>query len=188
MSIVDLPCGHGRVMRVLRAAFPDARLIACDVGSGGRGFLCSDLGAEPVYSDPDPAQVSLDAEADVIWVGSLLTHLPPAAWPGFLDLFDRGLGPEGLLMVTTADRPRLPRLSTLPVADPAEMLRERDTAGHAFRPEAGEPGYGFMLAAPEWVRGRLTESGFEVISHIPKGWLSPGQDVWICRRAADPGR
>src|SRR5689334_9873650 len=29
-SILDLPCGHGRVMRYLKARFPEARLTACD--------------------------------------------------------------------------------------------------------------------------------------------------------------
>jgi ubiquinone/menaquinone biosynthesis C-methylase UbiE len=30
-NILDLPCGYGRVIRILRAAFPDARLTACDI-------------------------------------------------------------------------------------------------------------------------------------------------------------
>src|SRR5262245_52875607 len=30
-SILDLPCGYGRVMRYLRAKFPQASLVACDL-------------------------------------------------------------------------------------------------------------------------------------------------------------
>src|SRR5581483_10052394 len=29
--ILDLPSGHGRVLRYLKAAFPEARLTACDL-------------------------------------------------------------------------------------------------------------------------------------------------------------
>lgn len=58
--IVDLPCGHGRVMRVLRAAFPEARLIACDIDREGVDFCARTFAAEPVYSNSDPALVSLD--------------------------------------------------------------------------------------------------------------------------------
>src|SRR5204863_6830458 len=30
-NILDLPCGHGRVLRHLQSAFPGARLTACDL-------------------------------------------------------------------------------------------------------------------------------------------------------------
>src|SRR4051812_41607684 len=30
-SVLDLPCGHGRVSRHIRSAFPDAELAFCDV-------------------------------------------------------------------------------------------------------------------------------------------------------------
>ena len=30
-NILDLPCGHGRVMRYLREKFPDAALTGCDL-------------------------------------------------------------------------------------------------------------------------------------------------------------
>ena len=184
--IVDLPCGHGRVMRVLRAAYPDARLIACDVDREGVDFCARIFGAEPVYSSADPEQVPLRPEADLIWVGSLLTHLPPARWPAFLELFGRALRPGGVLVVTTLGRPRLLVLASMSIADPDEMLRERDEAGHSFRPYEGEQDYGLTLTLPEWVRDTLAETEFELLRHAPKGWFppGPGQDVWICRRPA----
>ena len=183
--IVDLPCGHGRVLRVLRAAFPQAKLVACDLDREGVDFCASTFGAEPVYSDSEPANIRIGRVADLVWVGSLLTHLPPARWPGFLDLFERTLRPGGLLVVTTFDRPREMFLRSMAVGDPEAMLRARDDEGFSFRPYEGEPGYGLMLAAPEWVRDRFAETSFEVVRHAPRGWFPPGpaQDVWICRAA-----
>src|SRR4029453_9635557 len=37
-SILDLPCGHGRVLRKLKAEFPDAALTGCDIERDGVDF------------------------------------------------------------------------------------------------------------------------------------------------------
>lgn len=36
--ILDLPCGHGRVGRYLRAGFPDAEIVFCDIEKDGVDF------------------------------------------------------------------------------------------------------------------------------------------------------
>src|SRR4051794_26106944 len=36
--ILDLPCGHGRVLRYLKAAFPEAEITACDIMRDGVDF------------------------------------------------------------------------------------------------------------------------------------------------------
>src|ERR1700729_3189423 len=51
-SILDLPCGHGRVTRWIRAAYPDAKLTACDILTDGVDFCADTFGAIPVYSHP----------------------------------------------------------------------------------------------------------------------------------------
>src|SRR5437870_5495298 len=69
--ILDLPCGHGRVLRVLKAAFPGAALTACDIDRDGVDFCASRFGAEPVYSVEDPGRIPVRGPFDLIWVGSL---------------------------------------------------------------------------------------------------------------------
>jgi len=43
-KILDLPCGYGRVLRILRAAFPRARIVACDILKEGVDFCVSECG------------------------------------------------------------------------------------------------------------------------------------------------
>ena len=57
--ILDLPCGHGRVLRYLSAAFPEAEITACDIMREGVDFCASTFGAIPVYSQDDPQQIPL---------------------------------------------------------------------------------------------------------------------------------
>src|SRR5262245_10124406 len=47
-SILDLPSGHGRVLRYLKAAFPDAALTACDLSRDGVDFCAATFGARAV--------------------------------------------------------------------------------------------------------------------------------------------
>lgn len=80
--VLDLPCGHGRVLRYLRAAFPEAEITACDLLRDGVDYCAATFGAVPVHSHEDPVRIPLERNAfDLIWVGSLLTHLdaPPLA-------------------------------------------------------------------------------------------------------------
>ena len=54
-SVLDFGSGHGRVLRVLKAVFPDARLTACDLDRDAVDFCARTFGATPVYSHTDPA-------------------------------------------------------------------------------------------------------------------------------------
>jgi SAM-dependent methyltransferase len=121
-SALDLPSGHGRVLRWIKAEFPDARLAACDIDHDGVEFCAATFGATPIYGHEDPADIEIDARYELIWCGSLFTHLPPERWDSFLALFDGALAPEGLLVFTTHGRRIAQR-----IRDPAtarEYLKE----------------------------------------------------------------
>src|SRR5262249_37176933 len=74
-SILDLPCRHGRVARHLRAAFPRIPITFADVNRSGVDFCASRFDGVGVYSDPDLSRVDFPTRFDLIWVGSLFTHL-----------------------------------------------------------------------------------------------------------------
>jgi SAM-dependent methyltransferase len=96
-SILDLGCGYGRVGRHLRAAFPQARLYWCDVA--GAEFCAERFGGEAIPSDPDPAAIPLPL-VDVMWVGSLFTHLTEKSTRRWLWKLAQRLNPEGVLIAT----------------------------------------------------------------------------------------
>ena len=184
-AILDLPCGHGRVMRILRAAYPATTLIACDIDREGVDFCAETFGALPLYSDVDPGRVELEQEMDVTWVGSLLTHIEFGRWGSFMDLFARSLRPGGVLVFTTFDRPRLPSLGGMNLPDADQLLRDRVDHGLAYQPYVDHDDYGVSLAGPEHVRQAIeAEARFELMSHRPLSWFPPTpiQDTWMCRR------
>lgn len=99
-SILDLPCGHGRVGRHLRAAFPDAHISFCDTDVGGAVFCETMFKGHALPSQPDLTHVSFERTYDVIWIGSLFTHLDLNRAAAWLRPLSRFLGPDGILVAT----------------------------------------------------------------------------------------
>jgi SAM-dependent methyltransferase len=194
--ILDLPCGHGRVLRYLRAAFPDSRVTACDLMRDGVDFCATALDAVPVYSDPDPRKVPIDRGTyDLIWVGSLFTHFDARHWVEFLHLFREALAPGGLLVFTTHGRMAYRRL----LADASGaynvygrprtfVLHDYERTGFGYTPYPGCDGpYGFSLQAPSWVLSCLTRLGsLRVVHYAERGW-DDHQDCVACVREDVPG-
>ena len=56
--VLDLPCGHGRVLRHLVQLFPDAEFSVCDLDVDGVFFCASTFGTRPIYSKDDLTTVT----------------------------------------------------------------------------------------------------------------------------------
>jgi SAM-dependent methyltransferase len=186
--ILDLPCGHGRVMRYLRAGFPEAELVGCDILTDGVDFCAETFGAVPVYSDPDPARIKLEGKFDLIWCGSLFTHIDSPAWLSFLDLFEAHLAENGVALFTTHGRRAgdlLDRGATTLGLTPRgvdAILEEHGSTGFGYHDYPGQNGYGISLATPEWVCAEVTRRpGWRLTSFTEMGWVS-FQDVAVCVR------
>ena len=191
--ILDLPCGHGRVLRVLKAAFPGADLTACDLDRDGVDFCARVLGAEPVYSNSDPHAVKLAGDFDLIWCGSLFTHLDAQRWAGFLELLGDSLTPGGLLLFTTHGRHPAQAIRSMGINDAGVRLMlegyDEDGFGYSATPYDQEPDWGLSIASPEWVRKRVDEQpNLRLVKYAVKAWLPPAprQDVVICLRPGEP--
>jgi SAM-dependent methyltransferase len=190
-TILDLPCGHGRVLRFLRTAFRHATLTACDLVREGVDFCARAFDARPVYSSPNPNRIDLPDTYDLIWVGSLMTHLPPARWDDFFRLFARALRPGGLCLVTshgpTVARWLRDGRVDYGVSDLAGLLADFARDGFGYRDYAGQPGYGVSLATRAWVCARVRRHpGLRFVAWWDRGW-DHHQDVLVVQKAAsDP--
>jgi SAM-dependent methyltransferase len=191
-SVLDFASGHGRVLRAFNAAFPEAALTACDTVVEGVEFCAETFGATPVVSSPDPSQIDLTGPFDLIWSGSLFTHVDQDLWRAFLKLFESTLATGGVAVFTAYGRYIVDALrdgsQTLDFTpDQVELvLKAYDESGFGFyadfRPEYN---YGDGVASREWV-GRLLEEtpDLRLLLHIEEGWL--GQDVIALTKGRRP--
>ena len=202
-SILDLPSGHGRVTRILRAEYPDARLTACDIDHDGVDFCAETFGARPVYGHERPQDIELGDTFDLIWCGSLLTHMDQPQWDGFLDLFESALCAAWRAGVqphpgAASSRGCATRSSRAKYLD-SEEKREAILRGYAetgfgyadyehpddVRESLSLPrSFGISLASPSWVGSLLQETaGLQLLTYLEGRWGA--QDVIACVRVAE---
>ena len=182
-SILDMPCGHGRVLRWLKAAYPAAQITACDLLVDGVDFCAKTLGAVPVYSTALPEATMFPGTYDLIFVGSLLTHVDVDQWDRLIDLWHGLLSPDGLLIVTThgelvAERMRGGHRYGYPPMALTRLLRAYAHTGFAFQEESPDNiDYGITLARPDWTLSRLLRHpDFRVVLSCEALWAC-NQDV-----------
>ncbi len=188
--ILDLPCGHGRVLRWLRARYDYAQITACDLDSDGVDFCAQHFGAVPVYSQPDLRGVSFPARFDLVWCGSLLTHLPADGWLAALDCLIRWTAECGVIVFSTQGRFFATALARgegeldQNIDRPA-LLRNFASAGQAFEPyfEEGSRQYGVNVTSPEYVARALQRYPDVIV----RAWLEQAwglQDIVILYKKA----
>jgi SAM-dependent methyltransferase len=189
-SILDLPCGHGRVLRTLKAKFPEAKLTACDIDRDGVDFCAEVFGATPVYSEENPADVPLPDSYDLIWCGSLLTHLPADGCGGFIELFANHLNVGGIAVFTThghlyAELLRHDAINSS-VLDPEQIVRDYRRDGFGYQDYMfGLPNVGFTASSPSWVCHELERhTGLKLVLFSERAWGGM-QDVVACVRIPD---
>lgn len=103
-TVLDLPCGHGRVLRHLIPLFPDAEFHVCDLDKYGLEFCHATFGARPILSCEDLAEVNFDTTYDLIWVGSLFTHTSYEATKSAFKVLAGLLSDKGIVVATLHGR------------------------------------------------------------------------------------
>ncbi|MDQ2724133.1 MAG: class I SAM-dependent methyltransferase [Actinomycetota bacterium] len=189
--ILDLPCGHGRVLRWLRAEWPAAAITACDLNRDAVDWCVATMGARPCYGHEDLSTVDLGGPYDLIWVGSLLTHLDAPRWSVVLGSLAGALATDGLLVVSTHGQQAAERARTSSYGlDPAEragLLHAWSTTGFGYADYPGDEEYGISLSSPAWVEAVITEiPELAVRTSWIAGW-DHHQDVFACQRVAGAG-
>lgn len=183
-TILDLPCGSGRVLRFLVQRFPEAEITACEIQPGPVQFCVRTFGAEPAYSSVNLDEVSLSKKFDLIWCGSLATHLNERGIVALFRLFRRHLVPGGLVIFTTHGEFVSRRISRREFDyGLAEEQNDRigldyPQTGYAFEDYPDEREWGVSLTSPAWIRVRINElGGLREVFFKERGWDNH-QDVF----------
>ena len=187
--VLDLPCGHGRTLRYLKAASPKAELTACDLLRDGVDFCSSVFGAIPVYSTEDVSKIPLkDNYFDLIWVGSLLTHLDSKHWKPLLNKLSSCLRDDGVLVFTTHGDYVYRRMRGLeafeghglPYWRITQVLYRFERTGFGYADYLGSNRYGISVSAPHWVLSKVSRHRELRFVHFgERSWHSL-QDVYGC--------
>jgi SAM-dependent methyltransferase len=197
-TILDLPCGYGRVTRGLRARFPDADITVCDIDCGAVDFCARKFGATGVYGTKDFDRMEIGRSFDLIWVGSLVTHFSADQTIKFIRCMMRHLSKDGLLIFTTlAGTVHLPVAVLHKVQSGyrknkvihkdfiktikswkmkynilSNMHRQLRTFGYGYEDDPRFPGmgYGHSLISRRWIEKILAGESCCVVDYVERGW------------------
>lgn len=183
-EILDLPCGYGRVLRLLQHKFADTSITACELDRAAVDFCVREFHAKPAYSSTDLSVLTLETNFDLIWCGSLITHLNQDPIADLFSFFRRHLAVGGLAVFTTHGDYVAGRLPThdfnygLTDDQIARITAAYAREGFAYTDYPDRKHYGVSLTRPEWVRLKVREIGGLVeVYHKERGWDNH-QDVF----------
>ena len=187
-SCLDLACGYGRVLRLLAERIPPDRITACDVAPEAVAFCAYEFGARPLLSDSSFEGVPFETY-ELIWVGSLVTHLDSAGLGRFTSLLPRLVAPGGIALVTTLGDFAIEDVSRYEerlAAMQEELEDEYRRSGFAFVPYEGRTdGLGYAFHTPEMLCGAVESASGGSLRRLaawPRGW-DDHQDVLVFGRA-----
>ena len=189
-TILDLPCGHGRVMRFLKARFPDAEICAMEIDESGLAFCGKTFSARMLQSQSDFDKINLTERFDLIWCGSLLTHVTESTAATRLRFFVRHLSAGGICVFTTGGRysVELLRKGTLDYGlDGSEIsaaLKQYDQSGFGFGNYPGQSGYGITLINREKLNALASSAGSWTEIHFEERGWDNHQDVYAFRKTS----
>ncbi len=193
-TILDFPSGSGRVTRHMASFFPDANIVACDLYPAHVDFCTSTFGVEGVVSQDDLDEVDFGRTFDLIFCGSLLTHLPAKLTKAAIDLMIRSLSPDGVAVMTLHGRQSIPihhnEWNYVPPKRFQKIERGFNRSGYGYNAYDGtmrghfskNADYGISVSKPSWALGVIEDhDDVRIISYTERAW-DRHQDVLVIGR------
>lgn len=190
--MLDFGCGFGRVSRFLAARFantePRPELWASDILTEALAFQEEHFGASTFPSARRPGDLEEGTDLfDLIYVGSLFTHLPETTFSAWLERLTGMLSERGILVFTVHDEALMPPQHSMTASG---LCFEASSESRTLDPND----YGSSWVTPDFVRRQIADLGSATAASSP-GWksrrLSRGlcgyQDLHLVTRRQDLG-
>jgi SAM-dependent methyltransferase len=175
-AILDMPCGFGRVIRSLVARFPQASITACDIRPRAVRFCTRRFAAEGVISSAAFEEIALPRAFDLIWCGSLATHLDSPQTLSLVDLFVRSARSGAVIVFTTHGESVVEKMRAgvdymLTTHGVELVLGAYERSGYGYANYPWDSAYGVAAISPDWIRRNIEgRSGLHEIYFEERGW------------------
>jgi SAM-dependent methyltransferase len=161
-KILDFGAGAGRVTRWLHAGFPSAAITVADLSEEHLAWLEARFGAKQWVCRSDVARLQAADSYDLVWVGSVLTHLSAQKATLLLQKLLQWTNPSGLVIATTHGRRAVAlqdsgRLKYIDDRLWAMIREDYEAMGYGYADYGGQNGYGVSLTGLSWT-ARLLQS------------------------------
>ncbi len=190
-NILDFGCGYARVLRWLRPQHHYAEITACELDQSCIDFCAKHWGALPVLSSTDVSEINFDRKFDLIWCGSVLTHLDQEAWEKTFDFLVESTAECGVIILTLQGRYFASALADKQPyiaddVDKAALLADFKKEGFSYQNyfDRHANDYGIALTSPQWVTRQIEKHTNLILrSYIEESWGM--QDVVVLYKTED---
>jgi 2-polyprenyl-3-methyl-5-hydroxy-6-metoxy-1,4-benzoquinol methylase len=164
-NILDFPVGYGRILRFLKAKYSEARICGAELDLPAMKFCVEQFSIETVTAPQDFSMLSTPEKFDLIWCGSLITHLNEKSAIALLRLFRDHLTDNGICVVsahgqTSAEWLRRKKCTYgLTPLEQEKVLQQYAQSGYGYGDYPDALGYGISLASPERMKKFISELG-----------------------------
>ena len=184
--ILDMPSGHGRICRALRWLFPGKTIVACDIDRDGVNFCSENFNAVKVYSSTNFNEINFPCKFDLIWCGSLITHLNSKNGFDLLKLLVNSLSNHGLLVLTTHGERFIQNINNgmnygLSTEQLSALIDQYNCEGYGYCNCANSDDYGMSLTDKNWFEDCAQKIGYKILDYQEASW-SDHQDVVLIKK------
>jgi SAM-dependent methyltransferase len=190
---LDFGCSSGRVVRVLAAAFREARWMGCDPNERAIEWAREHLpGVEFFVSGDEPPLPIETGAADLAFAISIWSHFEPRLGLRWFDEMHRLIGAGGNLVFTTHGLTSIAHYAAHGLRGPEQCEQIADALnrrGWWYAEEFGDAGdwgivnasWGTAFLSPEWLLSELCPR-WRVVE-FAAGRNASNQDVYVLERA-----
>lgn len=191
-SALDFGCSSGRVVRVMRAAYPETRWAGCDPNGPAIAWASEQLPGIEFFVNADAPPLSLaDGSLDLVYAISIWSHFEPTLGLRWFEEMRRLLRPGGYLVCTAHGLTSIAHYASTRRRSP-DQSRQIATSlyrqGWWYAREFGDqgdwgvvnPDWGTTFVSPEWILAQLCPD-WRVLE-FAAGRNQENQDVYLLQR------
>lgn len=186
--ILDFPSGYGRVLRFIKAQFPKSIIYAAEVEKNALLFCEKEFKIKPILSSSEFKNINIPVLFDLIWCGSLITHLNEDQTNQLLIFFSSKLNKNGNLVLTSHGQKSFNRLKSGKVSYGLSeksnqlLLRGFEKRGFGFSNYEGSLDYGISICSFEKMKSLLNSFPDLEITLFEEAYWDDHQDLYCLRK------
>jgi SAM-dependent methyltransferase len=191
-TILDFGAGAGRVMRWLRAAYPKSQISSCDIREQDMRFCEATFGAKTWVADTDIDRLNPTEKYDLIWLGSVVTHLSAPNTMRLLEKIVFWLNPGGVAVLSFHGTRSIQIRKTPGMIDYIhdsgwdEIMSGYEETGYGYADYDGQEGYGISLTKLEWITEAVSKMSLVKLVSMAESVWDTHHDIFAVQKLAVP--